>query len=151
MGIQRDGFYDHEGYPVAYIEREGCGKGSGIFTELGYPDMREYPPEAIVRIGAACSCGWRSQVFRPRIGEKPAEWMPHIVLLCHYDDELVHQLWDRHIANDCTKDTKPTSEPYMRLPPRWQSQHIDDGCRECIEHFGLTAFHRQRIPTIKGG
>lgn len=144
MGVQRDGFYDHEGYPVAYVEREGCGEGSGIFRELGYPDKGEYSSGAIVRLGAACSCGWRSMVFMPRIGEKPPEWMPCSVMLSHYDDELVHRLWDRHIANDCTADTKPHAESQMRLPFDWREKHVDDDCRECVEYYGLTVLRAKQ-------
>lgn len=147
MGIQRDGFYDHEGHAVGYVAREGCEASSGLYRELGYPDMNEYPSSAILRIGAACTCGWRSQVFRPSIGEPPPEWMPHIVLLSHHDDELVHRLWDRHIANDCTVDTKPTAEPYMRLPYNWREQHLDWDCRECHQHYGLTRFRKSGAST----
>ena len=152
MGVTREGFYDHEGYAVGYVTREGCASDSGIYRELGYPDMNDYPSSAIVRIGAACTCGWRSQVFRPRRDEEAPytgplpQWMPHIVLLSHYDDELVHKLWDRHIANDCTQETKPTDEPYLRLPFNWRDAHLEWCCRYCLEHHGLTAFRRKARP-----
>lgn len=151
MGVQREGYYSHEGHAVGYVAREGCDASSGLYRELGYPDMNEYPSSAILRIGAACTCGWRSQVFRPRrepeypyTGPLP-QWMPHIVLLSHHDDELVHKLWDRHIENDCTAETKPTDEPYMRLPHTWREEHLKWDCRYCLEHAGLTAF-RRKVP-----
>lgn len=138
MGIWRDGYDHHEGIRVAYVEREDCSLGSRIFRELGYPNDNadEYP---IVRIGAGCSCGWRSQTFVPRF---KAEWMPHIPLLSHHDDEVIHRLWDRHIEQDCTRDTPPSSEPILRLPLRWREDHLAQGCRECEHETGITRLRR---------
>lgn len=138
MGIWRDGYDHHEGVRIAYVEREDCGRGSGILRALGYPadEKDEYP---IVAVGAGCSCGWRSQTFRPRY---PVQWMPFVPLMSHYDDEVCRKLWDHHIEHDCTRDTKPEDEKILRLPPRWREDHIEWGCRDCQHELGITPLRR---------
>lgn len=95
MGWFRDDHPNHEGFTVGYVVREGTGEGSDILRELAYPtDNADLGKKQLPRIGAGCTCGWRSPYLVPR---EPAEWSPFVVHLGKWDEERVRGLWDEHL------------------------------------------------------
>lgn len=96
MGIFNEYLPGHECYAVGYVVREGCRPDSTLLRELQYP-RDDKDRHGVVKIGAACQCGWRSPYLIP---SEPAEWAPYTVLLCTEDDERVRKLVEEHFEQE---------------------------------------------------
>lgn len=93
MGWFRDEHPEHEGYPVAYVVRDGCQPDSHLFRELGYPGDNTTRLD-VRRVGAGCTCGWRS----PYLDER-GTWYPYSVELVREQVEAwIRQLWQDHLS-----------------------------------------------------
>lgn len=101
MGFFRDDAPGHEGYPIAFVLRDGCSAGSELFRELQYPRDNTDRSD-IERIAAGCDCGWRSPMFRPS-ALTPPQWGPYSVLASERDEDRIRDLWRRHICQDVLK------------------------------------------------
>jgi hypothetical protein len=106
---------DHEGFPVALVERDGCGQpkrpgASNLYRELQYPND-DKTRDDVVCVQAACECGWRSPFLRVRgtYGAGTAGtvdraiYSPCIVLMDDPDEERLLKLWNEHIAHETAR------------------------------------------------
>lgn len=96
---------EHEGYVIALVTREDTLRGSGVYRALGAPNDRHEPE--IERLGAECTCGWRSAHWAPiqrewteASGERHTlEWAPFSAIRGPADDARAYQEWRRHVAD----------------------------------------------------
>ena len=96
--------YDHDGFVVALTYRT-ADRTAGLYQELSYPDNATYEPEAIPRIQAACSCGWRSPYLVPHRavyrGENAVHRLPRYTpcsaWVAESDEERCRELWAEHM------------------------------------------------------
>lgn len=125
-----EGCHEHEGYMVALVHRrrDDGTEMTGLYREVNYPESSAPP---IVRLQAACECGWRSAHWHVSMF-RPATWVPYTVHVEERGEEEVerdraHDLWRRHIEQDVRPALKGDSarpalaERAFREPtsPRW--------------------------------
>lgn len=107
MGWFSDDAPDHEGYPVALVERDGPMRGLH-FAELHSGDAAA---TGITTIQAACECGWRSERITLR---EPVEWDGIVYGPEHVRDRAA-RLWHEHIAlvywRRCVAQSPHPAEP----------------------------------------
>lgn len=104
MGWQDDKHgIEHEGYVLALVTRDGVDRGAGLYRALCYPsDTVSRPFE---RVGAECTCGWRSWHWEPLhrswIGEGglryTLDWSPFSPSVSLDDEERAYRLWQKHV------------------------------------------------------
>lgn len=107
MGWINEDHPEHEGHVVGLVRPEGVAAGSAIFRELGYPEKAKRTD--IVRIQAACECGWRSPYLIPLRTMIPGtgadgnagmffpSYSPSSMLVAEEDEERCRQLWGEHV------------------------------------------------------
>lgn len=113
---------EHEGYVIALITREDTLPGSGVYRALGGPNDRHEPE--IERLGAECTCGWRSPRWAPlrrawmsRDGSErfALEWAPFSPIVSPDDEERAYQEWKRHVAEMSAREGDERTEEYPAL------------------------------------
>lgn len=83
--------WDHEGYVVMVVKQPDDWDWRELgMAKHGHPDDLAIPAGALVKIQAACSCGWRSHRMVPPLG---VEWMPFCVLMSDEDEDEVAAVW----------------------------------------------------------
>lgn len=104
MGWFRDEHPEHEGYAVAYVVRDGCQPDSHLFRELDYPGDNTIRLD-VRRVGAGCTCGWRS----PYLDER-GTWYPfHVELGDARVEVWIRELWQDHLAETARAAAKVRS------------------------------------------
>lgn len=98
MGWLRDEAPGHEGFVVAYVNRDGCDDGSLLVRELLYPSDATGRSD-IQAISAGCECGWRSS-HRLRTSRSDWHWFPYTAAVSDADEGWACALWSAHVKAD---------------------------------------------------
>lgn len=102
MGWHREEWPDHEGYSVGYrLEGEGhreLGARHPHTGELLHPvdGLHSRNDVPVDFVGAGCSCGWRSDRWRPTSAR--THWSPCCVFPGDSDEAEVLRQWDLHLS-----------------------------------------------------
>ena len=142
---------EHEGYVMALVTREGT-RGSGLYRALCSPN--DHADVAIERLGAECSCGWRSPHWEPLCrawtgtsgDSHTLEWAPFSPIVSPQDDACAYQEWRRHIADlEARGDRRDGPFPPLRVVPQPVSSPDDPARHLCVELDESRCWLKRRV------